>query len=149
MAICSKSEFARRCGVTPGAITNWIRRGKLTAPALTVDGQIDVALADQMLPTFVRRAAPAPRRRPVIRRNLASETSGPNWTDPPGGQPPVAADDAEAADRRHGQGRPPGDRHDREEIVVAVDDLPRLAAALQLDRGQVAKLSRFFGRRTA
>jgi hypothetical protein len=130
-AIVSKSVYAAHRCVTAACVTNWIARQRLTPPALLPDGKIDVALADQMLPTVTRRAAPAPRRRPAIRRDDAG--------------------DLHPVDRL--QGRPPGARHDREEPIgafVVVDELPGLAAALKLDRGQVSALNRWFlGRRTA
>lgn len=44
-----KIDFAKRCGVTPAAVSQWISRGKLGPPALRRDGTIDVALADQQL----------------------------------------------------------------------------------------------------
>jgi hypothetical protein len=37
----SKSEFARRMGVKPAAVTNWISRRRLTRPALRADGRVD------------------------------------------------------------------------------------------------------------
>lgn len=45
----SKSEYARHRGVTPAAISNFISRGRLTAPALRPDGLVDAELADQQL----------------------------------------------------------------------------------------------------
>jgi hypothetical protein len=146
-AIVSKSAYAAHRSVTAACVTMWIGRQKLTAPALLPDGRIDVALADQQLPSVARRSPGGPRGPRVIRRKRASEASG----DPPGGQPPVAVDDAEAADRLHGRDRPPGDRHDRQEtIVVVIDELPGLAQRLRLHRGQISALNRWFlGRRTA
>ena len=47
--ILSKSQFARRCGVGQNAVSNWIKRRKLTAPALRADGTIDAAQADAQL----------------------------------------------------------------------------------------------------
>jgi hypothetical protein len=47
--IISKSAYAERLGVAPSAISNYVARGKLTAPALRHDGMIDVALADAQL----------------------------------------------------------------------------------------------------
>ena len=48
-AILSKIVYAQHAGVTPGAVSQWIARGQLTAPALQVDGLIDVVLADRQL----------------------------------------------------------------------------------------------------
>jgi hypothetical protein len=115
--LLTKSEYARRCGVKPGAVGNWIARGKLTRPAIRRDGRIDAEVADLQL-----------------------------------------------ADRRHDRSRPPGgpidhspSRTDQERdhaepigAFVVVDELPALAQALRLDRGQVSALNRWFaGRRTA
>ena len=47
--VVSKSEFARRVGNEPEAVSMWISRGKLTAPALRDDGLIDVDLAVEQL----------------------------------------------------------------------------------------------------
>jgi hypothetical protein len=47
--IVSKSEFARRLDVDPAAVSAWISRKKLTAPALRDDGTIDVELAVEQL----------------------------------------------------------------------------------------------------
>jgi hypothetical protein len=47
--ILSKSEFAVRRSVRPAAVSNWIVRGQLTAPAVRSDGKIDVALAEAQL----------------------------------------------------------------------------------------------------
>jgi len=47
--ILTKAEFARTHGVKPTAVSNWIARGHLTAPALRADGTIDVALAEEQL----------------------------------------------------------------------------------------------------
>ncbi len=44
-----KSEYAQMRGRKPSAVSNWIADGKLEAPAITEDGQINVALADAML----------------------------------------------------------------------------------------------------
>jgi hypothetical protein len=45
----TKTEFATIAGVKPPAVSNWIRRGKLKAPALLPDGSINVKLAKQQL----------------------------------------------------------------------------------------------------
>lgn len=37
--ICSKSEFARRRGVTPGRVTQWITEGKIGGEALVGEGR--------------------------------------------------------------------------------------------------------------
>jgi hypothetical protein len=57
----SKSEYARRCSVTPAAVSLWLARGRLTAPAILADGSIDVELADAQLRErldHARRQAP-------------------------------------------------------------------------------------------
>ena len=40
----SEADLAARLGVKPSAISNYIARGKLTAPVLRLDGRVDVAL---------------------------------------------------------------------------------------------------------
>ena len=47
--LVSKSEFSRLMHVKPSAVSNWISRGQLTAPALKPDGRIDAELARQQL----------------------------------------------------------------------------------------------------
>jgi hypothetical protein len=48
MPLLSKSEYARARQVKACAVSNWIRRGKLSGAAL-VDGRIDSEAADQQL----------------------------------------------------------------------------------------------------
>lgn len=68
--VVTKSDYARRRGVRSHAVSMWISRGKLTAPALRDDGRIDVRQADRQLGVRidpVRRAGrevprPAPSR---------------------------------------------------------------------------------------
>jgi hypothetical protein len=64
MPVMKKSEYAAHRGVTLAAVTNWIARKRLTAPALRDDGKIDVALADQQINAKVEpmKAASAKRR---------------------------------------------------------------------------------------
>ena len=107
--LLTKSEYARRCGVSPGAVGNWIARGKLTRPAIRRDGRINPVLADLQLGT---RGA---------------------------GRPDAAADNIMTGGDSYVIG-----------AVIAPDQLPGLAQALRLDRGQVSALNRWFaGRRTA
>jgi hypothetical protein len=47
--ILTKAAYARLREVDPSAVSQWIKRGKLRAPALTPDGRIVVAEADQQL----------------------------------------------------------------------------------------------------
>jgi hypothetical protein len=47
--VVTKSEFARRLDVDPAAVSLWISRQKLTAPALRDDGMLDVDLAVEQL----------------------------------------------------------------------------------------------------
>lgn len=47
--LVSKSELSRLMNVKPSAVSNWLARGQLTAPALRPDGRIDVDLARQQL----------------------------------------------------------------------------------------------------
>ena len=58
----TKTEFARRLGVTGAAISMWIERGKLTAPALLPDGRIDPDLAEDQLGLGVNPVASASAR---------------------------------------------------------------------------------------
>jgi hypothetical protein len=51
----SRSEFALRLGVTPGAVSQQILRGKLSGAALTADGRIVVAEAMRQLEERVGR----------------------------------------------------------------------------------------------
>ena len=43
--VITKSELARRCNVKQAAVTAWLARKKITAPALLADGRIDYDLA--------------------------------------------------------------------------------------------------------
>lgn len=45
----SKSAFATRRGVGVSAVCNWIERGRLSGDALTPDGKINVAVAEEQL----------------------------------------------------------------------------------------------------
>ena len=47
--ILSKSAYARQRGRGPSAVSNWIRSGQLSPPALLPDGRINVELADLQL----------------------------------------------------------------------------------------------------
>ena len=47
--VVSQAEYARHRGVSKQAINALVRKGRLAEPAVTADGQIDVALADAML----------------------------------------------------------------------------------------------------
>jgi hypothetical protein len=60
--IKAKTEFAALLGVKQAAISNYIRRQKLTAPALTVDGRINVELALAQLGRTVDPVAQASHR---------------------------------------------------------------------------------------
>lgn len=48
-SVFTKSEYARRIGRRPSAISNYIARQQLTPPAVRADGKIDAALADAQL----------------------------------------------------------------------------------------------------
>jgi hypothetical protein len=52
----SKGAYAAHRGVHPSLVSVWIRRKKLTAPALRDDGKIDAGLADAKLSTPRKRA---------------------------------------------------------------------------------------------
>jgi hypothetical protein len=60
--IKTKTEFAAALGVKQAAISNWIRRQKLTAPALTADGRINVELALAQLGRTIDPVAQASHR---------------------------------------------------------------------------------------
>jgi hypothetical protein len=49
--ILSKTAFAARHGVGVPAVSNWIKRGRITGAALTEDGRINVAEAERQLGT--------------------------------------------------------------------------------------------------
>ena len=69
--ILSKSAYAARRGRGPSAVSNWIRSGQLSAPALRPDGKIDAELADGQLAKTLDPVRSAAQRLPV-----ASNTSG-------------------------------------------------------------------------
>ena len=61
----------------PGAVGNWIARGKLTRPAIRRDGRIDAEIADlQLLRTPADMSANARRRgaEPVLPTGTAAES---------------------------------------------------------------------------
>lgn len=60
-AIVSKSEFAKICGVVPGRVTQWIKEGKISGPALVGEGRsakirVEVALGQLKLRRDVGQA---------------------------------------------------------------------------------------------
>lgn len=59
--IGTKAAYARHRGVGKSAVSNWLREGKLVAPAVLPDGRVDFALADQMLAEALN---PATSRKP-------------------------------------------------------------------------------------
>lgn len=68
-------------GVKPVTVSNWIARGKLTAPALREDGRIDVALARKQIEGRVNQVAVAA----LNRRHAMERPKGkPGW---PRGRP--------------------------------------------------------------
>ena len=81
--VLTKSEYARRLGVSPSAVSNWISRRRLTTPAMRADGMIDAALADQQLRVTIDviRAAGQSRRGEIPQLTR---------TAPSGGRPPTA-----------------------------------------------------------
>lgn len=79
--ILSKSAYARVTGVNPAAVSNWIRRGQLTSPALRTDGKINRELADQQLGHRLAPVMSAARRAaPADDRPIPSSTGGPAWS---------------------------------------------------------------------
>ena len=71
--ILRKSAYAAHHGKSPAAVSAWIRRGQLTAPALRADGCIDVTLADRQLGLTVDPTRSAARQPKTL---LASPASG-------------------------------------------------------------------------
>ena len=47
--VVTKSQYALLHGVTPQAVTGWIKQGKITPPAVSGTGRIDVDLANEQL----------------------------------------------------------------------------------------------------
>jgi len=75
--IIAKIDYAKRRGVTASAVTNWIKRGKLTPPALTEDGRILVAVADRQLGINLDVAkAEGARALNAVRRRRAAKGDG-------------------------------------------------------------------------
>lgn len=64
--IVTKTQFARLLGVNPAAVSNYIRRGRLTAPALRADGRVDVAAARAQLGRTLDPVLSAIHRQPGI-----------------------------------------------------------------------------------
>jgi hypothetical protein len=75
--IKTKTEFARLLGVDPAAVSNYIRRGKLTAPALTRNGRVNVKLGLAQLGRTVDPVMRASRRSPAI---PTTADPGPAWS---------------------------------------------------------------------
>ena len=63
--ILSKSAYARLRGRGPSAVSNWIRSGQLSPPALLPDGRINVELADLQLAERLDPVRSAAQRSPV------------------------------------------------------------------------------------
>jgi hypothetical protein len=79
--ILSKSAYAAARGVAPSAISKWISRGKLTAPALRTDGKIDADAADAQLKGSV---APVQQASAMARRGSSpgapADAAGADWS---------------------------------------------------------------------
>lgn len=56
--IVSKSDLARRIGRSPARVSQFIREGRLTAPALLEDGRIDLEAALVQLAPFLMQDGP-------------------------------------------------------------------------------------------
>jgi hypothetical protein len=79
--ILSKSAYAARRGRGPSSVSNWIRGGQLSPPALRSDGKIDAAAADAQLAQRVnpvRAAAAVITRQPVV---PAANEAPASWQD--------------------------------------------------------------------
>lgn len=79
--LLSKSGYAAARDVTPGAVTNWIARRKLTAPALRADGRIDVALADRQLGLMLDPVQAASAGDRTGRLGASPAPSTPAWSE--------------------------------------------------------------------
>jgi hypothetical protein len=77
--IKTKTEFAASLGVKQAAISNWIRRQKLTAPALTADGRVNVELALAQLGRTIDPVAQASHRALTATAPPASDTTA-DWS---------------------------------------------------------------------
>ena len=72
--ILTKTQFAGVLGVNPAAVSNWIRRQRLTPPAVRADGRID---ADAARAQLGRTLDPVQR---AIRQPSAAPTGGADWS---------------------------------------------------------------------
>jgi hypothetical protein len=96
--VMTKSGYAVHRGVKPAAVTNWIARKRLTAPALRDDGKIDVALADQQLDAKVDRTLSASAKRRVTAKPKAlRKQRGARQAPPPARDPALVAQEAAQA----------------------------------------------------
>lgn len=75
MPVLSHADYARHRNVASNAVSNYIARGQLTAPALQPDGRIDRDLADEQLAeTLDTDKATAARNRAGTARNVERAT---------------------------------------------------------------------------
>jgi hypothetical protein len=161
--ILSKSAYARATGVNPAAVSNWIRRGQLTGPAVRRDGKINRELADQQLAITIQSPAgsAAHRLQPISQPQPASSGDGPAWT--PGGQASLqllrakalsASVDAERKRRElnHERGKYTLTAEARSEFAKVLSDfllgveqsLGDLVDTLQLDMAGATELRRWW-----
>lgn len=68
--VLTKAKYAARLSVKASAVSNWIKRGKLTAPALRADGTVDVELADRQLSVTVETLRKVSRPAPAAQAEL-------------------------------------------------------------------------------
>jgi hypothetical protein len=73
----TKSDYARRLGIRPSQVSNYIARQQLTPPALRPDGTIDAALADTQLRVTVDPVRQASRPGRAARASAADVTTAP------------------------------------------------------------------------
>jgi hypothetical protein len=80
--IKTKTEFSAMLGVKQAAISNWIWRQKLTAPALTADGRVNVELALAQLGRTIDPVAQASSRarRGSPTSPTSSSADGADWS---------------------------------------------------------------------
>jgi hypothetical protein len=80
--IKTKTDFAALLGINPAAVSNYIRRQKLTGAALTADGRVNVEVALEQLGRTVDPVKQASHRALTSSRNAAPPggDAGADWS---------------------------------------------------------------------